>query len=62
MSQPADTYTCAMCGETNIKGWTDEEAEAEKDDIFGPVPLEDCDVICDDCFQLVNPLTMPDQG
>lgn len=47
------TFTCALCGETYEKDWTDEEAEAEKDQLWGDVPLEECEIICDDCFKQV---------
>ncbi len=43
-------FTCARCGETFEKAWTDEEAAAEAAGLFSPVELEDVAVICDDCF------------
>ena len=42
-------YKCDACGEINIKGWTDEEAEQEAKDIWGNI--ENRAIICDDCFQ-----------
>jgi hypothetical protein len=50
---PSNTYTCALCGGTFEKGLTDEEALAEKDALFPGVPLEDCDIVCDDCFHMM---------
>lgn len=49
------TYTCAMCGTTYNYAWTDEEAAAEKDALWGDVPLDECSVICDDCFKAIVP-------
>lgn len=44
-------YTCAHCGETYEKGWTDEEAAAEKTQNWGEISMDHCAVICDDCYQ-----------
>jgi hypothetical protein len=46
----AETFTCAMCGKTYDKEWTDEEAMAEAEGIFGDQLGDDPDVVCDDCF------------
>lgn len=45
------TYTCECCGETHESDWTDEDALAESAALFGPRSLEDCAIVCDDCFQ-----------
>lgn len=45
------TFTCAACGGTFPKGWSDEEAKSEAKALWGDVPAEECVVICDDCFQ-----------
>lgn len=53
-------YQCAMCGGVFEKGWTDEEANAERESIFGKsISLAECDVICDDCFKLIDPANNP---
>ena len=44
-----DEYTCAACGETFNKGWTDEEAHAEADAIG--FPQEEREIVCDDCYK-----------
>jgi len=46
-----DQYTCALCGGTFDKGWSEEEAEAEAKLLWGDMPEEDREVICDTCFQ-----------
>jgi hypothetical protein len=56
-----NTYECAMCGETYEKTWSDEEAIAEMNQYFGDVPVEDCDVVCDDCFQKIHPKDHPEE-
>lgn len=49
------TYTCSMCERTLESEWTQEEAEAEKTTLWGDVSLDDCDVVCDDCFKVIGP-------
>ena len=51
----SDTFTCARCGGTFPKGWSDEEAAAEAAAIFTPAELAATDVVCDDCFRLFMP-------
>lgn len=51
-----DKYTCSMCGETYEKEWSDEEADKECEELFGVTKADvACDVVCDDCFQLIRP-------
>lgn len=45
------TYQCAACGETFEKGWSDEEAAAELEANFSGVATDDCDLVCDGCYQ-----------
>jgi len=54
----ANEYKCAMCGNVYKKGWTDEEAKKEAEEIFGKNPDDwktEQEVICDDCFNKINP-------
>lgn len=46
----ADEYTCALCGGTFEKGWSDEEAADELSVLFPGVSTAECELICDDCF------------
>ncbi len=46
-----DEYQCELCNKTYKKGWTDEEAIKESQEIFGEYSQEDLAVICDDCWQ-----------
>ena len=52
-----DQYTCAVCGETYNKtrdgSWSDEKAEEELQSNFGPIPLEECDIVCDSCYKRI---------
>ena len=50
-----ETYVCAQCGGEFSKGRPDEEAEIEKDALWGDVPLDECAVVCDDCFKAMVP-------
>ena len=43
-------YQCAVCHEVFYKGWTDEEATTELAETFA-VPVDECDLVCDDCFK-----------
>lgn len=49
-----DEYTCASCGETFLKGRPDGEAMAETRARHGNVRQEDCEVVCDDCFNAMG--------
>lgn len=46
-------YRCAQCGNVYEKGWTDEEAFAEKEKHFKGYTAEDCAVVCDDCYNKI---------
>jgi hypothetical protein len=48
----SNKYVCARCGGKFEKGWSDEEAKAELDSTFA-VPVEQCALVCDDCFRLL---------
>lgn len=48
---PKTHYKCDSCGEVFEKGWSDEEAEKEADDLFPGLKVEDRAVVCDDCFK-----------
>ncbi len=45
------TYKCAVCDGEFETSWSNEEALVEKDQIFGNVAIEECEVVCDDCYQ-----------
>jgi len=56
-------YKCGHCGGVFEQGWTDEEAKKEATDIFGKNPDDWNDgavIVCDDCFQKMNPANYPD--
>lgn len=44
-------YQCAKCKEIFEKGWSDEEAHAEKEKLFPQLEPEDEAIICDECFK-----------
>ncbi len=50
---------CDLCGKVFDSAWSAEEAKAEKERDFPGVPLEDCAVICDECYQKVRPDAHP---
>jgi len=52
-----NTYTCAHCRGTFEKGWSDEEAMKEKDRDYAQFPIEECALVCDDCYQKYNAWT-----
>jgi DNA-directed RNA polymerase subunit RPC12/RpoP len=48
------TYRCARCGEEFINNWSEEEAEAEYERLFGrPLDRDRAVVLCDDCHHLM---------
>lgn len=47
-------YTCAACGKTYPKGWTDEEAAAERERDFPGMDDDEAAVVCDDCYQAMR--------
>jgi hypothetical protein len=49
------TYTCELCHQTFDSDWPDEEAAKECEALFGQVPMSDCAIVCDDCFQMIDP-------
>ena len=55
MSEFMSDFVCALCGGTFNKGRPDEEAIAEMEEIFGPVPESERAIICDDCYQKIHP-------
>ncbi len=49
-----ETFTCASCGDTHEKIWSDEEAAAEAQQNFPGIDVTDPDeapVVCDSCYQ-----------
>jgi len=49
-----ETYVCGLCHEEFFKGWSDNEAEAEANAVFGDDVLEEeCAILCDDCYKKV---------
>lgn len=55
-----DTFTCAVCNRTFIKGRSEEEALAEKNELFPDASLKDCELVCDDCFIAMGSGKIPD--
>ena len=47
----SDMFTCAICGGTFEKTNTDEEALAEKEALFPEYTLEECAIVCEDCWK-----------
>ena len=49
-----ETFTCDSCGDTLPKGWTDEEAAAEAEELFPGINVSDpaeAGIVCDACYQ-----------
>jgi DNA-directed RNA polymerase subunit RPC12/RpoP len=46
-------YTCCNCGGEFVSDWTDEEAQAEREQQFPGVPEKYMVVVCDDCYQKI---------
>lgn len=48
-----DTYKCAACGGVFEKTISEEEAQAELKENFGDIPINECDIVCDVCYQKI---------
>ena len=46
-------FTCALCGGVFKKEWSEEEALAEKNELFPNVNVKDCEIVCDNCWKKV---------
>lgn len=46
-----DKYTCAVCGKVDTISRPSEEAWKEFEENFPGGNREDCDLVCDDCYQ-----------
>lgn len=60
----AERYTCAMCHRTFEKFVTDAVANAEAEELWGVSNASDRPdfrVVCDDCWQNINPADHPEQ-
>lgn len=49
------TFICALCkmSHTINKTWTDQDKEREMISNFGKIPIEDREVVCDECYQKI---------
>lgn len=50
-----EEYTCAICKKTYGKCVSEDEAKTELKKFFGDISVEDCVIICDDCWQKIRP-------
>ena len=48
-------YICAICKGVFEKTTPEDEALAELKEYFGDVSVEDCDIVCDDCWEKIRP-------
>lgn len=48
-------YYCALCGNIYTKEWSDEEAMEETHTYWPGVDMEQCGIMCDDCWQKIRP-------
>lgn len=60
MAVEVDEYTCAECNLTFEKGWSDEEAQLEKEVLWGDLHPQESTTICDDCFNQLFPQVYPE--
>lgn len=44
-------YQCYMCKGVFEKGWSDEDAVKELDDVFKFFTPEESELVCDDCYR-----------
>ena len=54
MTKEKDTFTCYTCGGVFLVEWSDEEAQEELERNFGgDTKPENCEVVCDDCYEAI---------
>lgn len=55
MSGEGESFTCANCKKTCVKGRSDEEALAEARSLFpaGDLLAEEPGIVCDPCFRMI---------
>lgn len=46
-----EKFICECCRKECTKTVTEEEVLKEKEDLFPDVPIEECAIVCDDCFK-----------
>ena len=51
----SDTFICALCGGEFEKGQDEESALAELKELWGDVSPDDCELVCDDCWNKIKP-------
>lgn len=44
-------FTCANCHQTFVSGWTEKEARAEAEALWGGVEPDEAVTVCGDCFE-----------
>lgn len=47
---PTREYVCAICRVKFVSEWTDEEAKDELKEKFGETNIQECEVVCEDCY------------
>ena len=57
----SNEYACAWCHGIFERGWSHEEALSESKELFGDIPTEETEVICDDCFKEMTRVYPPAQ-
>lgn len=58
-------FQCAMCKGIFEKGWSDEEAEKEAEELWGKkTSISDprMVIVCDNCFQKIHPAKFPEKA
>lgn len=53
---PDQKYECAMCKGTFVKNpWDEDTVQVELEPTFGNVPIGECVIVCDECWEKVKP-------
>ncbi len=50
-----NTFTCAVCHCVFDNKGTEEDGDKELSEFFPDTPKEECDVVCDDCWEKLKP-------
>jgi rubredoxin len=54
-------YTCAYCHNVYECGVTEEVAKKEAAEVFGDIPDDEMEIVCDDCYKEMIAIIPPSQ-
>lgn len=57
-----DEYKCSLCGGVFSKAWDDKQANEQAQSYWPGIDTKcECDIVCDECWNLVKPENFPEE-